>query len=90
MALRRPEFYHLLNQSSKSILEFLISKYPPSRRKKIDTELSDKISINNKFSVIKYDMLSNSKMNIGMVEKQTDFTKEIKIWLNVLVTETKK
>lgn len=25
-----------------------------------------------------------------MIEKQTDFTKEIKTWLNILVTESKK
>lgn len=35
-------------------------------------------------------MLSNAKMNIGMAEKQTDFTKEIKSWLNILVMESKK
>lgn len=28
-------------------------------------------------------------MDIGLDEKQTDFTKEIKMWLNKLVTETK-
>ena len=40
LLLRRAEFYHMHNEASKSCLQFLISKYPPSRRRKIDTELS--------------------------------------------------
>lgn len=63
----RPEIYHMINGASKKSLQFLISKYPPSRRKKIDSELSERIKDTNKeFSVTKCDMLSNAKMEIGL------------------------
>lgn len=57
----------MINIASKNCLQFLMNKYPPSRRKKVDTELSEKISDTNKeFSVPKYDMLVNAKMDIGL------------------------
>lgn len=77
----------MLNEASKKSLQFLINKYPPSRRKIIDTDISEKIKDTSKeFSIVKYDMLSGAKMDIGLDEKQTDFTKDIKLWLNKLVT----
>ena len=35
-------------------------------------------------------MLSNANVDIGLDDKQVDFAKDIKIWLNTLIKETKK
>lgn len=57
----------MLNEASKRKLQFLINKYPPSRKKRNDTDISEKIKDTSKeFSIVKYDMLSNARMDIGL------------------------
>ena len=45
-----------------SCLEYLTHKYPPSRAKRIDTELSERIKETKSASIIKYDLLRNAGM----------------------------
>ena len=80
----------VFDKSAKETLTFLINKYPPSRRRIIDTELTEKIKEKKFCSVAKYDILKNSGVPIGMDEDQTDFTKDIKLFLNALIKETRK
>ena len=88
--LKGKKFYQLFNESSVEALRFLIHKYPPSRTNLIDTELSEKIQETKGYSVVKYDLLKNAGMEIGLTPGQTDFSKEIKRWLNRLIQETRK
>lgn len=76
-----------LDKASRNVLEFLMSKYPPSRNKIVDTEISAKIKDVAKNFDPKYDMLVNAGMKFNM--DKFDYTFEIKKWVNKLIAETK-
>ena len=71
-------------------MKFLIYKYPPSRKKIVDTELSDRIVATKEYLVVENDMLKNAQMDLGLRDGQTNFDKDIKIWINKLIAETNK
>lgn len=80
----------VFDHSTKSTLTFLINKYPPSRRKIIDTELTEKIPEMRIFSIAKYDILKNAGSLIGLDQNQKDFTRDIKLFLNKILKETRE
>lgn len=84
------EILEVFDDATKQTLNFLINKYPPSRRKIIDTELTEKIPEVMSFSVAKYDILKNSGSQIGFNQNQTDFTRDVKVFLNKIIKESKK
>lgn len=88
--IKGKDFFRLFNEASKNSLEYLIHKYPPSRTKQVDTELSERIKETKSFSMVKYDLLKNAGVYFGEKKGQTDFSTEIKQWLNKLILETKK
>lgn len=77
-----------LNKALKNTLKYLIYKYPPSRNKIVDTSLSEKIKTTKHFSPVEHDMLRRAGIKLGLVDGQTNFNKDIKIWINMLIKET--
>jgi predicted component of type VI protein secretion system len=80
----------LLDSYHRNILEYLIMKYPPSQNKIVDIELSRKIKEVSKHNDPQYEMLNNAWVSFSNKTNNKDFTKEIKIWLNILTKEVKK
>jgi hypothetical protein len=72
--LQKVEITAELDKSSRNILEFLISKYPPSRSKIIDTEISSRIKPMAKHMDPTYDMLTNSGMKFHGDSNKHDYT----------------
>lgn len=80
----------LLNSYHKNTLEYLVQKYPPNHNKIVDTDLSRKIKEIYKHAEPQYEMLHNAGMSFSNKANKVDFTKDIKIWLNMLIKEVKK
>jgi hypothetical protein len=79
----------LLDQSSKASLEYLMDKYPQSRGKIADSELCKRIKEMNKSDEIGYDLITNVGMSFSAPSSKSDFSREIKLFLNKLISETK-
>lgn len=88
--LQKVEITAELDKASRNILEFLISKYPPSRCKFIDTEISSKIKEMKKHMDPAYDMLTNAGMKFNGDDTKQDYTYEVKKWVNKMIAETKQ
>lgn len=86
---KKKNLFKIFDKAAVSTLQYLIHKYPPTRSKLIDTELSERIKEIKVFSVIKYDLLRNAGMEFGIKKGQTDFTTDIKLWLNCIIKESK-
>lgn len=86
---RALELLKLVDRSSKESLEYLIHKYPQSRGKVADSELYKRIKEMNKSNEIGYDLLVNANVSFSAPSSKADFSKEIKMFLNRLLTETK-
>lgn len=78
----------MIDRTTRNILQFLIRKYPPSKSKIIDTELSKQIVEVNRTFDLQNDILLNAGMSF-VAEDQRDYTRSIKQWLNMLISETK-
>jgi hypothetical protein len=79
-----------MDEALRNALEFLIKKYPPSKHKILDTELLKHIIPINKTNDAKYDILANAGMSFQANQTKSDFTSEIKIWINKIIMETKR
>ena len=86
--LQKVEVTAELDRSARNVLEFLMSKYPPSRHKIVDSDISSKIPEMRRHLEPQYDILSNAGVNFR-VEGLVDYTKEIKKFINKLIKETK-
>jgi hypothetical protein len=86
----RMEIVAVMDQTFKNVLEFLIKKYPQSKHKVVDTDLSKYIvDVNRQFDPY-YDLVRNSGVSFVDTTGKTDWTREIKVWINLLISETKK
>lgn len=84
------EIVAVMDQTFKNVLEFLIKKYPQSKHKVVDTDLSKYIvDVNRQFDPY-YDLVRNSGVSFVDTTGKTDWTREIKVWINLLISETKK
>jgi hypothetical protein len=79
-----------IDVSFRNILEFLIKKYPPSKHKIVDTELAKYIKETKRQAELQYDILRNAGVTFADDTGKTDFSREIKLWLNKLITEVKR
>lgn len=86
----RGEIFSNIDLSMRNILEFLIRKYPPSRHKIVDTELARDIREVKRHGDIKYDILRNAGVSFTDDTGKSDFSYDIKRWLNVLIEEVKR
>lgn len=66
-----------------------MDKFPQSRGKIADSELFKRIQEMNKSDEIGYDLLVNVGMSFSAPSTKSDFSKEIKLFLNKLIAETK-
>jgi hypothetical protein len=66
-----------------------MSKYPPSRNKVVDIEISNRIREIRRHTDPVYEMLNNASMRFFRSAYSQDFTFEVKRWVNRLIIETK-
>jgi hypothetical protein len=76
-----------VNESLRNCLEYLISKYPPSRHKIADSELSKHITEVKRHADVQYETLKNAGVSFVDDTGKEDFSREIKIWINKLIRE---
>jgi len=79
----------LIDSTTRNIIGFLTCKYPPSKNKIVDTELANVISEVNRTFDLQNDILRNAGMNFA-IDEQRDFTRSIKVWLNMIISESKR
>lgn len=75
----------LVDRQIRDILEYMLKKYPPSRKKIIDTDLAAKVKEVKRHTDFAYDILLNSAFNFNYFPEKIDYSKDIKRFLNTLI-----
>jgi hypothetical protein len=79
----------MVDRQIRDILEYMLNKYQPSRKKIIDTDLISKVKEVKRHTDLAYDILLNARFDFGYEAGKADYSRDIKRWLNVLVIESK-
>lgn len=67
-----------------------MKKYPPSHNKVVDCEMDQSVKeVENHLDISQFDMIHNANMDFNFYPGKTDFTRDIKVWLNILTLECK-
>lgn len=78
-----------IDSSIRERLNFLMKKYP-SKNKIVDLTLSQAIKDKELHREMHYDILRNAGMSFVDDTGRTDFSCEIKVWLNKLILEVRR
>lgn len=79
----------LVDSEIRAILEYMLKKYPPSRKKIVDTDLATKIKEVKRHTDYAYDILRNANFDFEYSSTKHDYSRDIKRWLNALILESK-
>lgn len=83
------EVARLVDREIRDILEYMLMKYPPSRKKIVDTDLAVKIKQVKRHTDYAYDILRNANFQFDYSPTKHDYSRDIKRWLNRLIIESK-
>lgn len=86
---KRTSLITIIDQSLRRTLEYLIDKHPPSKHKIVDTEIAKYVVELRNHTDLENDMLRNAGMSFASKTGKSDFTRDIKIWINRLLLEVK-
>lgn len=79
-----------IDSTLRTVLEFLIRKFPPSKHKIVDTELAKHIKEVKRHGEIQYEILKNAGVSFAIVKDKGNYFPEIKRWINQLISEVKR
>lgn len=87
---RKFELARLVDDEIRGVMEFMLRKYPPTRNRSVDGELMEQARELKRSEDPTYDMLRNAEFSFHYHSKKRNYTREIKLWLNILIEECRK
>lgn len=83
------EVARLVDRQIRDILEYMLKKYPPSKKKIIDNDLTSKVKEVKRHTDFAYDILLNANFDFQYCSDKLDYSRDIKKWLNAIIKESK-